>query len=982
MKRGSFISVLLLAVCLTAALIYIFTSSNVPLPESTESGVVINEIMTSNKGAVPDGNGNYPDWVEFYNTTSKEVDISAYGLSDDILKGVKWVFPEGSIIKPHGYLIVYCSGNANDGPMHTGFKLSAADDLIFSDTMGNPISTIGLKAVASGKSLSLVNGSWEEMSPSPGFENTAEGAAAFEATLLSGADVGVFINEVMASNSTTIMDEYGVYSDWIELYNSNGAEFDLSGFGLSDDTGRPMRWTFPEGTKIPGKGFLLVFCSGQTTVDDQLHASFSLRAYEESAVLCAPNGRIVDSVDFLRQQNDRSIARQPDGTGDFEESARPTPGYPNTEEGFNLFQATNMSALGDVYISEVLTANYTYLKAENGEFYDFIELHNKGAEAVSLEGFALTDNPNNPAKWVFPAKEIGPGEYLIVLASGNDVKDTKKKYLETNFKLSADGDILLLFDKDGKCLDKLQLGQSRADVSYGRTDGIPLYYSAPTPGEPNSNGLPGYAPKPLINLEAGAYSGPQEVFVDVPDGCLATFTLDGSVPQKDDPAVSGPITIDKTSVLRVRTFKDGLYAGDIATATYLIDSPHTLPVVSLVTDPPNLWDEHTGIYTLGPQVPADAEYPYKTNEYKANFFMEWERPVYFDVIGEDGNLEIGRDAIFRIFGDYSRGKEQKAFAIVARAGYGGSAIDYPLFDDREFDSYKSVVLRASGQDSTITRMRDIVITSLVGDSTDLVVQAYRQCVVYLNGKYWGVYNLREKINKYFLAQHYGISDPDTIDLLVGNGTALSGANTAYKEMLEYATSHDLSQKEHYDYISSLVDVKNLAEYTAMEIYVGNTDSGNIKYWRAPGRKWQWITYDFCWAMNSSSTVGYQWNAMEKYFSEKGHGVGGGFSNKLIKALLKNPEFEKIFLKACSDMVNKVFAPEKVIARVNECEAAIDEEMKRDTEKWEGMSYTGWKKSVDRLREFALNRPSYFIAHTKAYFNLTDSECNELFGASY
>lgn len=984
MRKRRSIALLIIAVLSIALLVYYLTREQSGAPVSIVTGIRLNEVMTSNKGAVRDANGNYPDYVEIANVSDKSIDLSGFGLSDDKLSPAKWVFPTGTVLAPGGFIVVYCTGNTADGELYAGFKLSATDDLILMDSTGKAIDSLALKQVAADSSLGVdESGSWvEQARPSPGYPNTADGIAAYESGLASQTqDIGVVINEFMASNATTITDKNGNYSDWVELYNTTSAAVDLSGLGLSDDPGRPAKWVFPDGVTIQPNGYLLLFLSGisSTTAEEELHVPFGLRAYEEAVVLSAKNGAIIDSYEYKEQQTDTSMARMPDGSGEFAATSQPTPGYPNTEQGFLDFEAAHMSSAGPVVISEAMAANHTVLEVGKDNFPDWIELSNTASDAVDLSGWGLTDNPKNPAKWKFPeGASISGGEYMVVLANGGipiqtDGDDVKKKYIEATFALSGEGDTIYLFNAEGVCQNKLSLGRARADISVGREGAQRLVYQTPTPGSANSGGMPGFAQDPSILLASGKYDGAVNVELAVPEGTSVTYTLDCTEPTQSSTAYTGAISIPSTGVLRARAFKQGYLPSAISTATYVIGSEHTLPIVSLVTEPDNLWSETTGIYTKG--AGAAAEYPFTG----ANFFNEWERPVHLDIIDESGALEHEQDAVFRIFGAYSRGKDQKAFAVIARAGYGPSTIQDKIFDDRPYAEYKSIVLRAGGQDSTISRIRDVLITSLVGDGTDLAVQAYRPCVVYLDGKYWGVYFMREKINKHFLSQHYDIADPDSIDLLVGNGSAVTGTSDGYKAMLEYATTHDLSQKEHYDYICNLVDVKNLAEYTAMEIYVGNTDTGNIKYWKSPNTKWQWLTYDFCWGMNSSSTVGYSWNSFAKYLSEKGHGVGSGFSNKLIKSLLKNSEFEEIFLQACAKMVNEVFTPEKVVARVDEIEALIDAEMVRDTELWDGMSYEGWKKSVNRLREFAQNRPSYFIRYAQEQFGLSNSKTTEVFG---
>ena len=288
--------ILILAVALIVALVIYCTGGTGGGSNShtVQSTLALSEVMTSNKGSVPDENGNYPDWVELKNTGSTTLDVGGFGLTDDLTAGVKYVFPSGTKVEAGGYIVVWCSGESTGG-LVAPFRLSASDSLVLLDVTGNTLDTLVLRAVASGNTLAKdASGAWTEMKPSPGYDNTEAGAAAFEASLQGDEDLGVTINEFMAANATTLADAYGVYSDWIELYNSNDAEVDLSGCGLSDTLSQPKKYTFPEGTVIPAKGYLVIFCSGNEgfTESGELHAPFGLRAYQEDVVLSGKRGTI------------------------------------------------------------------------------------------------------------------------------------------------------------------------------------------------------------------------------------------------------------------------------------------------------------------------------------------------------------------------------------------------------------------------------------------------------------------------------------------------------------------------------------------------------------------------------------------------------------------------------------------------------------------------------------------------------------------
>lgn len=1016
-----------LAVILLVALIVYLTSSGSSGSLSSHT-IQISEVMTSNKGTVPDETGDFPDWVEIVNNSDQAVEIGGYGLSDDKIIAAKWTFPIGTTIPANGRIIVYCSGDTERGSMHAPFKLSADDDLVLTTEAGAVIDSLSLKAVSSGYSLGRdAEGNWVEMRPSPGYPNTEEGVAAFLATLTAeaGESIGVYLNEFMASNASTLLGPDGSYCDWIELYNTTGNDINLSGYGISDNPAQPLKYVLPEGTTIRAYSTLLLYCTGRKgTSSTEIELPFGLAAYEEAVVFSTPDGRILDSYEYSRQETDQSMARVPDGTGEWQRTASPTPGYTNNAAGAAQYQASLTYGTGELMISELMNGNKSYLLQPDGEYYDWIEICNRSGQTINLAGYALSNNAKNPAKWVFPDVTLGAEQYLVVLASGRNATDPSKM-LETNFGISGDGDTVFLFSPDAVLLDRLQIGVAHVDVSYGRgLDGRAMYYETPTPGTANGTGVTGYAQTPSFSLLPGVYTSAQTVEISIPSGATVRYTTDGSIPTQASTAYTGPIALGSgVTILRARAFAGGLFDSDIATASYFVNQGEatienhttTLPIVSLVADPQDYFGAKYGIYVAGQtyyeksggrDTPTSFTIEHGNNsDYLkyANFNaqhlthpdpkgMNWERETHIDYI-VDGTLAYEADVLSRIFGAFSRYELMKGIALVARSGYGDTSMDYQFFDNREYSSYKSLTLRPSAMDWKFTRIRDILIQGLLEDGGSILpTQAYKQVVLYINGEYWGVYNLREKVNKYFLAQQYNLPDPEQIDILVGNGNApaaeISGNGYLdYQALVQYAGSHDLSDSSNYAYVCSLMDVENFAEYCAMEIFVGNTDTGNIKFWRSKqlDNKWRWIPYDFDWALNYDDgtkdiayTTGWRRNFFAKYFHETGHGANKGFSTVLSRALLKNSSFRAMFLQKCALMV-EAFDTDGMIARIDELAGNISAEMVFDCQRWKEIRYTTWETRIERLRESARQVPEYFLYYVKDYFSLSDSEMVEIFG---
>ena len=962
---------------------------------AARGSVVINEVMASNPGVIPDENGAFPDWVELYNPSqTQSVDLSGWGLSNEA-EEVKWAFPVGSVVQPGEYLTIYCDGSSETPvfgqALHASFRIKVgAKPIVLSDAAGRVVEEVLSPKLADGMSWGRgEDGSaFIALAPSPGYANGQAGIDAYHDSM-KNTESPLIINEVQPSNRLCYPGDDNNYPDWIEIYNPSDDAIDIGGYGLSDDRNQPLMWLFPAGASIGSGEYLLVFCGAEGR--SGLQAPFGLNGYEESVLLCDPYGKRIDAVDYKSIPTDGSYAR--DAHGQWRISVTPTPGYPNTDEGHETFQSSIDLLLADspLYISEVMMANRERLPDPDGDHYDWVELHNPSDAEINLSGYGLSNDSKNPGKWRFPAgSSIQAGQRLILYATG--VSTARQKTAAhasipyVDFQLdNLTGEILTLWTKDDQLVDLFSCPTQYDWSSSGRAqkNAPRRIYLTPQPGQDKPEGYRGYASPPLLHTPAGLYSGAQSIQAEsAQPGLSLHYTLDGNTPTKDSPRWKQDLHLQRTTALRLRNLsKDPLVLPSrTVTATYLIDSPHlpALGIVSLTTDPANLFDEQTGIYMPGPNGTPDNDY------LNANFRQDWERPAHIEIFAPDGGKEeISQDIAVRIFGDYGRLRDQKGFALINRSAYGYAAFDAPLFASRPFASYQSLILRAGSQDATVTKLHDIVATSLVDGNTHLDVQAYRQAVLYVNGEYFGYYNIREKVNKYWIEQHYGI-DPTQLDLLVGNGTALVGSNADYKKLINYCASHDLSDPLAYAHVSKQIDIENYIDYLIAEMYVANTDTGNIKFFRErsndPARsKWRWIYYDFCWSFLDTDMDSFAYLT-----NPKGHGVENAYSTQLNRALFQNQDFCNQFLRRFAQLLGSVYQPEHVLARIEECEALLYEEKKRDGERWPGeegsATFGAWLKNMEHMKAFAAERSDYCIGFLRKHFSLNEPDTLRIFGA--
>jgi hypothetical protein len=386
--------------------------------------------------------------------------------------------------------------------------------------------------------------------------------------------------------------------------------------------------------------------------------------------------------------------------------------------------------------------------------------------------------------------------------------------------------------------------------------------------------------------------------VEINEQVRTYYSLDGSVPDQNSSPYVSPIVIDETAVLKIKSFADNFIPSPTFTSTYFINQDKELPIISLSTDPQNLWDYETGIYVLGPN--AESEYPY----FNANFWQDWERPANFEYYDIDQDQKINQDVIIKIFGGWSRANEQKSLSVFSNKN---DNLSYEFFPKLNVSEFRSIVLRNSGNDWSSTMLRDGFIHSL---AADLAIDhlAYQPAVLYLNGEYWGIHNIREKLNLNYIASHHNVKKQN-ISLLEHNGSVIDGTNEDYIEMIDFLNSHNLVLDANYEVMKNHIDINSFINYQLLEIFAANTDwpGNNVKYWRdnSENGKWRWILFDTDFGFNWIWSEDYTHNTLEFALEENGpEWPNPPWSTFILRKLLENQSFQNDFVNRYADLPNQ------------------------------------------------------------------------------
>lgn len=475
-------------------------------------------------------------------------------------------------------------------------------------------------------------------------------------------------------------------------------------------------------------------------------------------------------------------------------------------------------------------------------------------------------------------------------------------------------------------------------------------------------------PSLLFAPEGGIYVGGTTVQLSMSHGDNARiyYTLDGSVPNSGARRYRDPIEVKDVAVIRAVAYVDGKRQETI-THSYFCERAYTLPIVSIATNPENLWDYSTGIYVKG--CCADTVEPYVG----ANFWKDWEKWANVEMYEPDGKVCFNQTAGINIFGGFSRMLPQKSIAVFARDRYGNDRFEYPIFPEREIKKYKNFILRNSGGDFRRTHFRDALMTQLA-KPTGIAIQAYRPAIVYLNGEYWGIQNLREKINEHYLKANYDV-DKDNVDILRHNGVARHGTSRNYKKLLAYLRTHNLENDDYVKELRTFMDVDDFIAYNIAETYSDNRDAGgNIRYYRErkDSAKWRWVFYDLDLGLGNNEPNGYKRNTVKKFTSANGEAwPDPAWSTFIIRCLLKNENLQHQYINTFADHLNTAYKPERALNLIDQMKSALEDEMHYHVKRWQ-TSYENWEYHIDIVREFVTKRPPYLRKYIMEKFDLKDT----------
>ena len=549
-------------------------------------------------------------------------------------------------------------------------------------------------------------------------------------------------------------------------------------------------------------------------------------------------------------------------------------------------------------INELMQSNIDCIMDDLNEFPDsWVELYNTGTASVNLKDWRLGLSDKAGEAWQLSDKQVGPGEYALVYC---DKEATK---LHTNFRLdSGKGGSVYLFQGE-TIVDKVEdiKKQPAPNIAYGRkTDGSNEwgYQLTPSPESKNTGeicdedhilGEPIFSEQGFVVKGTKTFSLSLSLPEGSPAGTEIHYTTNGSEPTINSSKYTAEISITKSTAVRAKLFCNGWLSPRSSVQSYIFhDRSMTIPVISIVIDDRYLNDKQLGIFA---------------NNYGHDKWQQvnWRRPLNIELFDTEGKpSQLNQICETRITGAWSREAARKSMAIYSHKRFGKKNMEYEFFPEQcpGLTNYKSVVLRNAGNDRDGLYMRDAICQRVMALNADIDWQAWRPAVIYINGNYWCMLNIRERANENNILTHYdGLENIDLIE----NGELKEGTIDNYNTFMKFVKQKGHTLAEY----AELMDWEEYIRITTMNIYFNNLDypGNNNVLWRsrAEGGKWRWIAKDLDYTMglyggNSGSTGGYDHNTLAQWYNPNASIISlTGSSTVFFRSLMEDADFAREFI---------------------------------------------------------------------------------------
>lgn len=613
-------------------------------------------------------------------------------------------------------------------------------------------------------------------------------------------------------------------------------------------------------------------------------------------------------------------------------------------------------AQAQVVINEYSFSNFNGPTDAFGEREDWVELYNPTATAVNLTGFYLSDKASNLTKWQIPSGTVPANGYTMVYFSKRGLVSGSE--IHPDFTISqTQGEWVILANTVGNVVDSLKIVKTtKENHSYGRTTNGATNWSlflTPTPNAANTGGISYYTSRPILSVAPGFYTSTQTVSITCPQaGATIRYTLDGSAVTSTSPVYSAPLNIATTTVVRAGAFSTTNEPSFMETNTYFINVNHTIPVLSVCGA--NVYTLLANGQTGGPGGPN-----------KVGHFELFEQDKSFVDEGQGHFNEHGND---------SWAYNQRGFDFIMRDGMGyNNEIHHQIFPEKTRDAFQRLILKPAANDNYPfgggggAHIRDAFVHTL-SDRADLKLdeRTWRPCILYLNGQYWGVYELREKVDDADFTEYYYQQNKHNLEFLKTWGGTWEefGAPNAlpnWNSLTNYVAANNMGVAANFNYVDSLLNWHSLVDYFVLNSYIVSQDwlNWNTAWWRGLNpandkKKWRYILWDmdasFGHYINYTGIPDASANADPCNVEALPNPGGQGHTAVLQKLINENPLVEQYYITRYIDLVNTHFSCPSMNALLDSMINEIQPEMQGQVNKWGG-TYAGWQAKVQELKDF-------------------------------